>query len=188
MGILGITGHFASGKTFILDILKLKGYKCFNVDKFVYELYLDDSFKSEIYSLFPTMKKLRKPWILKRIMNSTLARRKLEKLIHPRVAEAIKAFIASSEHKGKLAFIEVPLLFEAKFQKYFDFIIMVSCSKEASKTRALGRPGIKPKLYQKIKFSQLSIKKKILKSDFVVYSDLNEPEIINQIDKILASI
>lgn len=52
---IGITGSYASGKTFILDYLAEKGYKTFCADRCIKELYQDLSVQTQILKLLPEL-------------------------------------------------------------------------------------------------------------------------------------
>lgn len=52
---IGITGSYASGKTFMLDYLTEKGYKTFCADRCIKELYQDVVLQTQILKLLPEL-------------------------------------------------------------------------------------------------------------------------------------
>jgi|TARA_Y100000031_G_scaffold149339_1_gene187017 dephospho-CoA kinase len=64
--------------------------------------------------------------------------------------------------------IDVPLLFEAKIEKLFDKIIVVKCNKNTQINRILKKKKYSKKEIQQIIKSQMPLKEKIKKADFVV--------------------
>jgi dephospho-CoA kinase len=96
-------------------------------------------------------------------------KRRLEEIVHPRVAQEIKHRLQELEEQGApLALVEVPLLFEAGLEAAYDKIIVVDVD-EADQVRRLGeRDGRSAAEIAGILQAQLPLKDKVKKADYVI--------------------
>ncbi|MBP7189874.1 MAG: dephospho-CoA kinase [Rickettsiaceae bacterium] len=180
--LVGITGNIASGKSWILDYLSRKGYRTLSSDDFVKNLYNDDLVQMNVLRLFPELGGFDKKKIADIIYDQQDRRENLEKLVYPYLIEEIKN-LAKDTQSEEIIFVEIPLLFEKKFEELFDFIILVFCGIDVRLKRANGR-GISSDLFHKISFLQTPDIHKVHLSDFIIYTD-DDDLVEAQIDKIL---
>lgn len=76
------------------------------------------------------------------VFDAPEARRELEAVIHPRIAQARTAWIADQRGRPSpppLLVCEVPLLFEVGLQDLFDAVLVVTASDEVRRRRVLER-------------------------------------------------
>lgn len=181
---IGITGSYASGKTFILDYLAEKGYKTFCADRCIKELYQDLSVQTQILKLLPELESFNIGKISNLIYNNDLAREKLQNFIYPLLIDKLILFKKENAN-SKFGFAEIPLLYEAKFDKYFDFVVTIHCSEEIRMQRAITRSSFDIEIYNKIKEIQLSQESKIAKADFSINSGIDMLELEKQISNLI---
>lgn len=184
---IGITGSYASGKTFILDYLAEKGYKTFCADRCIKELYQDSKIQTGILKLLPELETFNIGKISNLIYNNDLAREKLQNFIYPLLIEKLIQFKQENVN-SKFGFAEIPLLYEAKFDKYFDFVVTVHCSEEIRMHRATTRSSFDVEIYNKIKEIQLSQESKIAKADFAINSGVDMLDLEKQINNLIANL
>ncbi|MEY4464335.1 MAG: dephospho-CoA kinase [Pseudomonadota bacterium] len=181
---IGITGSYASGKTFILDYLAEKGYKTFCADRCIKELYQDLSVQTQILKLLPELESFNIGKISNLIYNNDLAREKLQNFIYPLLIDKLILFKKENAN-SKFGFAEIPLLYEAKFDKYFDFVVTIHCSEEIRMQRAITRSSFDIEIYNKIKEIQLSQESKIAKADFSINSGVDMLKLEKQISNLI---
>jgi dephospho-CoA kinase len=181
---VGITGNFASGKSFILQCLNSLGFKTFSADEFVRELYQEESIQKQILQLIPNLETFDKVKIAELIYNDLKSREKIQNFIHPLVIKNLEAFKQHNK-ATKCVFAEIPLLFEANFDKYFDFIIVTICSEESRLNRARKRDSFNKEIYDKIGEIQLSQDEKVKRADFVINTETNQVELEEQVAKLI---
>lgn len=182
---IAITGSFSSGKTFIANCVKQMGYKVFSCDDYIGSLYENHSIQKVIENEIEELDRFNKDSLAKIIFNNKGARKKIEKIIHPIVLDAIKEFEQQNATEG-VVFSEVPLLFEVGFDKYFFRSICVFCLEETRKKRAESRfRGKQEGLFEKIKKIQLSQKEKIRKADFSINSQMSQEKIRDSLRNII---
>ena len=107
---IGITGSIASGKTTASKILSYKRGPLFSADKTIKKFYTNNNFKKLLIKELNIEKKLNlKDSLRKKILNSKLNIKTLEKIIHPMVRKEMKKFTYLHKKK-KRTFYEIPLL------------------------------------------------------------------------------
>ncbi|MCC8372084.1 MAG: dephospho-CoA kinase [Rickettsia endosymbiont of Pseudomimeciton antennatum] len=181
---VGITGSYASGKTFVLNYLADLGFMTFSADEYIKELYKELAIQNIILNLLPDLKVFDKRKIAELIYANDLSRSKLQNFIHPFVVEGLSLF-KRQNNDSEITFAEIPLLFEAGFDKYFDFYVTTFCSEESRLKRAMSREGFSLTTYNKIAQIQLSQQIKIAKADFVINTDVNIVDLDKQITQLI---
>lgn len=179
--IIGITGSFGSGKTTVANMFSRYGFKVINVDKLYHEIYnKNKSLKNKIKKEFGTLDRNK----IKKIVFSDYGQlKKLNKITHPTIIKEIKKMI----NNKKSIVIDIPLLFEAKIQNLFDKIIVVKCDKQTQIKRILKKKKHTKTEINNIIKSQMPLKEKIKRSDFVVDNKtIKETE--KQVNSIIDSI
>ena len=184
---VGVTGSFASGKSFILKYLNNLGFKTFSADECVRELYRDESIQQQVLKLVPNIKTFDKVKIAELIYNDSKSRERIQNFIHPLVIQNLEIFKQQNKTKEWI-FAEIPLLFEMNFEKYFDLIIVTFCSEETRLKWAKQREGFNKKNYDKIGEIQLSQAEKVKRADLVINTDTNQIELEEQIAKLIKNL
>ncbi len=147
---VGLTGSLASGKSTVLKVFKKEGWSVLSADAVVAEIYQE--------------KKITKDWILKKFGSSEAGMKRLEKWIHPLVKRKVLAFHKKAKRNSV---VEVPLLFEAKFERCFDLTIAVFAPR-SDRLRRVQRRGMSKKLFEFLDQRQIPAFEKNQRSDFVL--------------------
>jgi len=169
MILIGLTGTIGSGKTFALNFFRSKKIKVFSADEEVKKILEKKTVKEKIYKLFPKSfigKKLNKTMLASIVFGEKKKLRKLEKIIHPYVRKKKKIFLNINKKK-KLTIMEIPIIFEQKAEKNYDYIILMDVNKKIQFQRIKKRKNITNELFKKILSNQISNKKKNL-ADFII--------------------
>ncbi len=149
MKAVGLTGGIASGKSFVADILVSCGAVVINADLLAREVVApgEPAYRAivEVFGdgvVLPDGSLDRKA--LGRIVFADAAARKvLEQITHPAIAERAARLIERERQRGTPAvFYEVPLLIEAGLVATVDEVWVVSVSREVQLERLMKRDGI----------------------------------------------
>lgn len=187
MPTIGLTGNFGMGKTSVLALFKKSGAYTFNIDKFVHEiLNKPETIKKIARALGKNVLKKRRTRVsinkirtAKIVFDNTGKRKALEAIIHPQVLKIMKTTESGILKRDPAALIvfEVPLLFEAGYEKYFDKTIVVYCNKDTAIDRLVKKGFSKDEALKRIR-AQLPITKKKKLADFVINNnyDLSDTE------------
>ncbi len=149
--LIGLTGSLASGKSTTLKVFRKQGFRVLSADDVVAEIYSEQG--------------LTKEEILKRFGSSQAGIKKLEKWIHPLVKAKILKFIRLN--KKLPIIIEVPLLYEAKFERLFALTVFVFAP-QADRLARAQRRGMSNKVFKLLDSRQMKASEKAFKSDFVL--------------------
>lgn len=190
---IAITGNIASGKSQVEKRLEDLNYIVLDTDKINNDLLLNNKqTQQEIISTFKNYditdnKNISKEKLGNIVFNNKIEKTKLENILHKRILERIEKYCQEFSNQ-KMIFISVPLLFEAKWEKYFDKIIFVSADEKTRLERLMARNNLtKEQALLRIN-SQEKENDKIEKSDFVIYNNSDLSNLNNQINDILSKI
>lgn len=167
---VAITGAFRSGKTALSAALSSKGFEVFSADSFVSALYREKSFQKKISDIL-SIKAFDKASVAEIIYENENLKKNLENFLHPIVLGGYKYF---SHIYGDREFIfaEIPLLFEAGFDRYFDYKVATKAPAEVRIARALSA-GVGEGLFFKIERAQMPEGKKNSLADYII--DFKDP-------------
>ena len=192
MILVGLTGIIGSGKTFALGFFKSRRTTIFSADEEVKKILEKKSIKEKIYKLFPesfSKKKLNKNILASIVFGDRKKLRKLEKIIHPLVKKKKKTFLNRNRNK-KVIIMEIPIIFERKNKKNYDYIILMDVNKKIQRQRIIKRKNMTPQLFENILSNQISNKKR-KDADFVINNNDSKDktkQILNKtLEKILST-
>lgn len=165
-----ITGSIGCGKTTISNILRKKGFLVYDIDKWVKYLYYKEDFLKVIKEKFPEAFEgniFNKKTLRKIVFDNPDRLKVLENLIHPFLTKKLRKIIRTSRDEG-LVFVDIALLFEMKWDKFFDFIILADVDKDTQRKRVMKRDNITAEDFDKIDCLQMSMDEKKERVDFVI--------------------
>ena len=186
--IIGITGSIACGKSLVSNYLKEKGYTIVDADKIGHMVLENDEVKKQLVNKFGKSilkdNEVNRVTLGKLVFENKENLKGLNKIIHPQVRKNISEQI--KVHKDeKLVFIDIPLLFEAKFDDLVEKIIVVSLDEKIQLERLMNRNSLsKEEALQRIK-SQIPVREKEKLGDYVVDNSFTQENTYNQVDRIL---
>uniref|UniRef100_A0A832GLP9 Dephospho-CoA kinase n=1 Tax=Caldimicrobium thiodismutans TaxID=1653476 RepID=A0A832GLP9_9BACT len=187
--LIAITGGLATGKSTFLRLLQKMGFTTLSCDEIVKDLYKSDIIKKKVVNLLGE-DILSEDWqidkrkVLEKILQNPSLRRALESLIHPLVWEKIKETLRECTQKGnKIIFVEVPLLFEAGWETFFDEIWVITCKEETQKWRIEEKPD--KELWLKLSQMQLPLEIKERRANRLFSSEKSPSEWERELREIL---
>lgn len=181
---IGLTGGIGSGKSTIAKIIETLGYPVYISDRRASILInqnqdirkaLTQRFGNNIYLPEGGLDKQQLASI---IFNDKNAIREVNHIVHPIVT---LDFLDWCEmQKKEILFFESAILFEAKLESLFDYIISISTDMETRIKRVIARDATnREKVIERIN-NQMPDSDKLAKSDFVIYNN-DEDQIVKQI-------
>ena len=169
MILVGLTGTIGSGKTFALSFFKSKKITIFSADDEVKKIFKSKAIKDKIYKKFPeafSKKKINKNKLASIVFSDRRKLRSLEEVIHPIVRKK-KSFFLNKNKNKKIIIMEIPIIFEQKNKKKYDYIIIMNVNRKIQRRRVMKRKNMTPELLKKILSNQIS-DKNIKYADFVI--------------------
>ena len=143
MIVIGLTGSVGMGKTQVSNYFKKMKIDVFDSDYQVKLLYEERNIIKNIKLYFPSAfsnEKINKKTLANIVFKEDKKLKLLESLIHENLKTKQKKWIRKKiREKSKIVVFDVPLLYEKDNIKKYDYIIVVSCTKEIQKNRVLKR-------------------------------------------------
>jgi dephospho-CoA kinase len=197
MPTIALTGNFGMGKTAVLHVFSRLGACTVNIDDLVHTILDKPATVKKISRLLGSGVLSKRAGALsinkKRtaaiIFNDSEKREALEQVIHPLVLKEIKRINASIARQKPDAVIvfEVPLLFEAGYERYFDRTITVHATRKTA-LRRLSRKGFsKDESLKRIK-AQMPISKKKRMADFSIDNNDSIEKTENRVKRVFRRI
>ena len=189
--IIGITGSIACGKSTVSNYLKSKGYIVIDADKIGHEALDDDYVKEKLILAFGNKiledNKINRQKLGELVFGNSSNLNVLNSIIHPEIRKKILEKIDKNNDK-ELIFIDVALLFEAKFDDLVDKIIVVYVDENTQLTRLMKRNSISKKEALSRIVSQMSPIEKAKLGDYTVNNNLDVINTYEQVDKVLSEL
>ncbi len=185
---IGITGGIGTGKSYVVNYIKSKGFKVIYADHIASSLMLKghsnylniiSNFGSSILGNDGEIDKIKLRHI---VFKDEDKRRLLNSITHPNIMKQI----LDSSWDDDIYFIEVPLLYEEHLDKYFDAIWVVDCREEVQLKRVLERNNLSEAEVFDIIRCQMPRKDKMNRADIVINSE--QTNINKYIDELLYSL
>lgn len=181
---IGLTGGIGSGKSTIAKVVETLGYPVYVSDRRASALMnqnenirksLKQRFGEDIYLPGGTLDKKRLAAI---IFNDKNAIADVNSIVHPVVTANFMEWC--KRQRNTLLFFESAILYEAKLESLFDYVITVTTDVETRVKRVMKRDTItREKVLERIG-NQMPDKEKIAKADFVVYNNEGD-QVVKQI-------
>jgi dephospho-CoA kinase len=172
---IAITGGAGSGKTTVARMFRDLGAEVLDADQIAREavavgepaweelrrLYGDDYFNPD--------GSLNRSNLAARVFADPEERRRLDGIIHPRVAAALQARMGELAGRGvELVLVDVPLLFETGREAAFDRVIVVTAPETERLRRLRERDGRGEEEIRGIFAAQWPLNNKAARADYVV--------------------
>jgi len=172
---VAITGGIGSGKSTFAQFLEAKGFPVIQADPLAQELYTTNSelkenlmkeFGSEVYpnGIFEKQALVKKAFVNKASID------KLNGIVHPVVIKEIRKKISWMKNSN-IVFVEAALIFEAKMENIFQYIVLITANEETRIERAVKKGlGTPTEIRKRMQF-QLPEEEKKAKADFTFFND-----------------
>lgn len=173
MKIIGLTGSIGMGKSETAKMFRALGVPVFDADATVHALQAEGGRAiPPIGAAFPdviTDGVLDRSSLGKLVFKDDEARKTLENIIHPMVAEERAAFFKQADKQGaKFVVLDIPLLFETGGNTACDKVVVVSAPAHIQRERVLARPGMTVDKFEDILGKQTPDKVKRDGADYVI--------------------
>jgi dephospho-CoA kinase len=128
---------------------------------------------------------LRREEMARLVFADASARKKLEAILHPRIANLWRVQVEHWRNEGRpLAVVVIPLLYETGVEREFDTVVCVACSPATQRQRLLARGWMLDEIERRIA-SQMPVLEKMARADHVVWTEGAVDIHIQQLKRIL---
>lgn len=187
---VGLTGIMGAGKSSVIELLKAYGIIVLDCDKINADLLKKgNTGYRELLRVFDTSILDEHSEIDKRKMSDVVFgndenRKKAEHILHPLIQQEIMRELQNYKAQ-KLIVVEVPLLFEVKWESFFDEVWVVASDEKLLLQRLLKYRGIDETEARRRLAHQMPQDVKIANADVVFYNNLDKENLKRQIYDIL---
>ena len=170
---MGLTGSIGMGKSTTAAMFADEGALVWNADEAVHQLYAQGGAAvGPVGEVFPGVVvdgAVDRSRLAEALGRDDTAFKRLERIVHPLVAEGRRADLARAEKRGvRLAVLDIPLLFETGGDSAMDAVIVVSADPDIQRARVLARPGMTEARFAAILERQTPDAEKRRRADFVI--------------------
>ena len=169
--LVGLTGSIGMGKSTVAGMLRDLGVPVFDADAEVHRLQAPGgAMLPLIEQAFPGTTGpdgLDRAKLGAMVFGDSDALRRLERIVHPAVAEAQAEFMAANRDQP-IVVLDIPLLFEKGGFSAVDRIIVVSVPAQEQRRRVLARPGMTVEKFEDILAHQTPDADKRARADHVI--------------------
>ena len=188
---IGVTGNIGSGKTTLTKYFENYKSYIFNADKEAKNHLRNHSvLQKKIINIFGnqivTKNKIDFKKLAEIVFESKKNQQILNGIVWPEISMLIENSLRQAENdKYDFFIVDAALLFEANFNHFFDYIILVTADKKIRLNRALKRKNLDLSQIKKRMSLQLSDSEKIKHSNFTIYNNDKKEALQNEFNKIM---
>lgn len=189
---IGLTGGMGTGKSTVAGLLRKRGLPVVDADLIAREVVepgtsgLEEIVKVFGRGVLDQNGRLDRKRLGQIVFGDSRRLSQLETILHPRIRTAVDLSRAKFESLGhKIAFYDVPLLFEKKMEDLFDSVIVVSCNPNNQVSRIQSRTGLSlEEIEARIK-AQMNLAEKCRRATYVLQNDSSLEDLKKAVDKLL---
>lgn len=185
---VGLTGGIGSGKTLASNRFAELGAEVIDTDQLSRELVEPgQTALAEIVAEFgeeilQADGRLDRATLRRLIFDRPDARERLERILHPRIRDAMLARAAQSAAPYTL--FVIPLLLETGQQELVDRVLVIDTPETLQRRRAARRDAVDPTEIDRILAAQIDRDSRLRHADDVLINDRGIPDLINQVDEL----
>ncbi|MCJ9429861.1 dephospho-CoA kinase [Kordiimonas marina] len=190
MKIIGLTGSIGMGKSETAKMFAALGVPVFDADAAVHKLQVKNGRAiPAIDAAFPGVVAdgvLDRQKLGAQVFADPEAKKRLEAIMHPMVADERVGFFADAEKQGaKFVILDIPLLFETGGNAACDKVVVVSAPADVQRARVLARPGMTVEKFEHILARQTPDADKRVGADYIVDTSRGLEDARAQVKKIV---
>ncbi|MCO1603582.1 dephospho-CoA kinase [Desulfosporosinus nitroreducens] len=188
---IGLTGGIGSGKSTVAQWFIKQGVPVLDADKTVHRLLQSD--QTTVLKLIEEFGtdildengQIDRSSLGKLVFREEDARKRLERIVHPRVVQSMNEERDTLSDTGvKICVWDVPLLFEAGFEKFVDEVWVVWIPRNLQISRVLARDKLSLSEVEARIASQGSLDEKRQRGDVIIDNSGSESQTIGQLEDV----
>ena len=176
---IGLTGGIGSGKSTVAQLLAERGAAVIDADAIARSVTAPHGLAMpEITRVFgaefiDAQGALERDRMRAHVFANPSAKKQLEAIIHPLVAQQTQAQAQQAESAGHIALVfDVPLLVESgRWRQQVDQVLVVDCLVETQVQRVIARNGLPRETVAQIIAAQASRAQRLAAADWVIFND-----------------
>lgn len=186
---VAVTGGLSSGKSAVCNFFRNLNAYVVSADEIVHQLLsLDTPTGQQVAAIFgPGVIKnneLDRQAIASIVFKDPTLLKKLEECVYPAVTKIIERHYQEAKHLNPPLFlVEIPKLFEAGMEEWFDVVITVSTDESLCRERFEARGGTDQE-YARRMANQMPLEEKIKRSNYIIENNKGLDELKTSVAKL----
>lgn len=193
MRLIGVTGGVATGKSAVARLFAQMGAVVLSADAVAREVTSPGSpllaeIARELGAQYVKDGLLDRAALADLVFAEPDARRKLEAIVHPVVFDRLRNAIEELRNrspKPEVVIVEVPLLYEAGWEGWFDEVVVVTAPLDEQVHRIRIRDGLPADAALARIRSQMPIEDKVARADHVIVNDGTIEDLVGSVEAIM---
>jgi dephospho-CoA kinase len=186
---IALTGGIATGKSYVLAVLKARGIPTIEADDIVHEALgpgtpttsaIADAFGS---AFLKPDGSVHRSLLAVKVFSDPEMRRQIEAIVHPVVYGVLRTWFSTLDQTFAVA--SIPLLFETGREKDFDFVVVTVCPPEVQLQRLMTRRGMSEEEARQRIGAQMPAEEKAARADFVIRTEGSKLATDRQVDELV---
>lgn len=175
MLVLGLTGGIASGKSMVAEMFQRLGAEVVSADVLAREVVrpgsktlacIAERFGNEVLQSDGS---LNRPFLAEKIFSDPQARKALDRITHPAIADlASRRFEEYAQKGARIVVYDAPLLYEAGADAQVDRVVVVAVDEATQLRRLMLRDGLDRMAAKARIDAQMSLEHKIARAHYVI--------------------
>ena len=179
---IGITGNIGSGKSAFAKFIEELGYPVLYADEISKKLLTEDkSIKSAVIEHIGAQSyrgdKINNEFIANIIFSNQTKLKKINSILHPKVRLKVEELSKSLFKTHKIVFVEAALIYESKIEKMFEYVVLITASKDNRMKRSMKSKNISESDFTKREQNQIEQELKQKRADFIFSNNETKNEL-----------
>ncbi len=124
-----------------------------------------------------------RPALAELVFNDPMMLAELNRLMHPRIRERYRSWVAEALSRGERCAVLIPLLFEVAEDEEWQAVCCVYAPRHIQIERLIGRGLARPDAVKRMD-AQMACEEKMVRSDFVIVNDKSETILSEQVNRV----
>lgn len=186
---VGITGSIGSGKSEFTRLAEQCGFPVIRADDLSKEILANNqNVRKQVIKKFGNeafvSNQPNKKYLANVVFSNPQKLRELEKILHPLVINEIERKKEGIFKNHNILFIESAIIYEAELENLFDFVVLITASREIRLKRKLAQ-GMTVEDFQKREMNQIPDDEKRKRADFIFLNNGTLEELKAKFDLLL---
>ena len=190
--VIGLLGGVGAGKTTVARMMAEAGCRVVDADRIAHEVLQQDDAKHRVREafgdeVFGPDGAVDRDRLGRQVFADTGRREALERIVHPPILARMRQAVEAAGAAGPAAVvIDAPLILEKGLAGWCDYMVYVRVPAEIRHRRLRQARGWSPSEVQRREASQISLKNKRGRADYIIDNSASPEHTLEQVRRILA--
>ena len=182
---IALSGSIGSGKSTVMNYLKQLGYKTISCDDINSQLLQREEVTTRLSEILKIDKALFSRKVMADIIfNDKDKKEASERYLHEMIMNEVESFIKTNQQES-FVFVEVPLLFEVNWDKYFDYNILIYTDEKKIIDRLLASRDMTKQQIELRLANQMSVQQKKERANYSINNDGSKADLLKKVDSLI---